>query len=184
MRKGTPPSWFARKLPRMSTLSLTWVDVVFLVLVSASTLLAVFRGLVQEVYALVLWVLAFFAASSLGVYATELMPEGWGMSLRRGLGFGAVFVLVLLLGHWVGQALSLLTQAAGLSWLNRILGAGFGLARGLLITGVLGLLGAATSLPSDAAWAQAWVRPILEQSIVFLAPWAPEFLADRIQLSS
>ena len=103
MRKGTPPSWFVRKLPRMSTLSLTWVDVVFLVLVSASTLLAVFRGLVQEVYALVLWVLAFFAASSLGVYATELMPEGWGMSLRRGLGFGAVFVLVLLLGHWLGQ---------------------------------------------------------------------------------
>ncbi|MFM1881495.1 MAG: hypothetical protein RLZZ344_1729 [Pseudomonadota bacterium] len=168
----------------MSALSLTWVDTVFLVLVGASTLLAVFRGLVQEFYALALWAVAFFSASSLGIYAAELIPEAWGMSLRRGLGFGAVFVLVLVLGHWVGQTLSLLTQSVGFSWLNRLLGAGFGLMRGLLIAGVLGLLGAATSLPSDPAWERALVRPLLNETIAFLVPWAPEFLADRVRLSS
>jgi membrane protein required for colicin V production len=168
----------------MADLSLTWIDTVFLVLVGASTLLAVFRGLVQEVYALVLWIAAFVAAGSLAVYAAELMPEGLGAGVQHGLGFGAVFFLVLLLGQWVGQALSLLTQAIGLSWLNRVLGAVFGFGRGVFVSGLLALVGAATSLPSDLAWQEARVRPVLERTVALLVPWAPGFIAARIPLVS
>lgn len=163
------------------TTALTWIDTVFVVLVTASTLLAVFRGLVQEVYAMALWVVAYLSAGRLAPYAAELMPVGMGAFVQETLGFVAVFVLVLVLGQWVGQALSLLTQAVGLSWLNRALGAGFGLARGLLIAGFLALLGAATSLPSDPAWKEARVRPVLESTIAILVPWAPDFIAGRIQ---
>lgn len=164
----------------MTAFSFTWVDLVFIVLVGASTLLALFRGLVQEVYAIGLWILAFFSAGGLAQYAAEWMPEGLGASVRHGLGFGAVFVLVLLLGQWVGQVLSVMTQAIGLSWFNRILGAGFGLARGLLICGLLALLATATSLRSDVAWQDARVRPVLEKTMDILAPWAPGFLTERL----
>lgn len=166
----------------MASLSLTWIDLVFFVLVGASTLLALFRGLIQEVFAIALWALAFFSAGALAHYAAEWMPETLGGGVRHGLGFGAVFILVLLLGQWVGQVLSVLTQAIGLSWFNRILGAGFGFARGILVCGLLALLGAATSLRTDTAWQQARVRPVLEMTMEFLAPWAPGFLTERLVL--
>jgi membrane protein required for colicin V production len=67
------------------------------------------------------------------------IPAGWytqwvdSEKLANLLGFFTVFFGTALAGAIVGRILSKLLKWTGLSWLDRILGAGFGLVRGSLI---------------------------------------------------
>jgi len=64
----------------------------------------------------------------------EWIREHWTLSpnMSNLLGFFAVFFLCLMAGGLIGQLLAKLFKWTGLSWLDRFLGAVFGLVRGAL----------------------------------------------------
>lgn len=159
----------------------TWVDYVVAVVIAASALLAVVRGLVKEVTSLAIWVLAVVAGSRLAYLVAELMPDWVSSPIRQTLGFLAILVLVLILGKLVTLALKELVSAAGLGVADRILGLVFGLMRGALIVIVLAILSSMTSLPSEPAWQKARTKPFLEQGIRIAAPWLPQSIYQRLK---
>lgn len=89
------------------------------------------------------------ARASVGFIATILgivfgfwfygIPAEWfrervGSAMAANLfGFFAVFGVTLIVGSILGQLLSKVFKWTGLSWLDRILGAGFGFVRGVLV---------------------------------------------------
>ena len=160
----------------------TWIDIVLLVVMLASTLLSFLRGLVQEVASLAVWVLALIGASKLAGIAAEPFAGVLSDPIRMTLGFVLVFLIVLLLGKLVTMALKELVSATGGSVLDRLLGSLFGFARGLIILTVLAVLAAMTPLPKQKAWQQAVSRPLLEMSIRVAAPWLPNFIASRVSI--
>ena len=83
----------------------TWIDMVVLVVVAASALLSLLRGLVKEIASLAIWVLAFVGASRLSHYAAELLPEWLTPPLMQTVGFLMVLVIILLIGKLVTLAL-------------------------------------------------------------------------------
>ncbi|MEY4082804.1 MAG: putative colicin production protein [Pseudomonadota bacterium] len=160
----------------------TWIDIVFVVVLLASTLLSFLRGLVQEVASLAIWVLALVGGSKLASLAAEPFAELLSEPIRLTLGFVLVFLLILLLGRLVSMALRELMKATGATVLDRLLGSLFGLARGLIIMAVLAVLAAMTSLPGQPAWTQSLSRPVLDWSIRLAAPWLPDFVASRVSI--
>jgi membrane protein required for colicin V production len=164
------------------SLDFTWIDYVVLVVVVASALLSLLRGLVKEIASLAVWVLAFVGASRLSHYAAEILPDWLTPPLMQTVGFLIVLVLILILGKLVTLALKELMNAAGVGAIDRTLGMLFGIVRGGLIVVVLGIMAAMTSLPKDQAWRNAKTKDFIELGIRTAAPWLPNEIERRLQI--
>jgi membrane protein required for colicin V production len=159
----------------------TAFDYAVVAVTAASALLGLWRGVVSEILALVAWVAAFLAArawaESLGQHLSGLLAEP---PLRYALAFAIVLVSVLIV-FAVGRLLmKLLLRAVGLGLLDRILGAGFGVVRGLLVVFVAVLLAGMTMLPRATWWHDAMFAPPLETAAIATKPWLPAEMAKRI----
>ena len=73
-----------------------------------------------------------------------------------------------------------MARAAGLGFLDRALGAIFGLARGVLIAVLLVLFAGLTTLPRSDWWQNAVSSPALVAGALNLRPWLPGAWADRL----
>ncbi len=157
-------------------------DYVALGVIALSLFIGAWRGVVSEILALVAWVVAFLAARNWGNLAGDLVATGLADPLWRLIaGSVAVFVGVLVLfalGRWL---MTLLLKAVGLRPLDRLLGALFGVARGLLVVWVGVLLCGFTALPQKTWWRQALLAPPFETAVLAAKPWLPPELANRIR---
>ena len=161
---------------------MTGFDYVALTLLGLSALLGLWRGVSSEVLGLVAWVAAFFAARWWGGAVGEMLPRTLGEPAWRQLGgVIAVFVATLLLFGLARLLFSRLLRAVGLGLVDRVLGAVFGLVRGLLMVLALVLVLGMTAVPRQAWWQEAWLAPPLETAVLAAKPWMPPALAQRIR---
>src|SRR3989344_2629752 len=161
---------------------MTLLDYAGLAIIGFSILLSVIRGLVREVVALAAWAIAFVVAYLFGGQLAALMPvEISGEELRWLAGFATLFFLVLLVMSLVAIALSQLVKSAGLSVEDRVLGAVFGLVRGLTLVMMLVLIAGATPLPQQQVWREAMLRPLLERIALGIKGWLPPALGQHIK---
>jgi membrane protein required for colicin V production len=160
----------------------TAFDFALLAVVGASVLLGLWRGVVSEVLALVAWVAAFFAARQFGGEAGRMLAK-WvaDPAMSAAAGFAAVFVAVLLLFALGRFIVSLMLRAVGLGLVDRLLGAVFGVARGILVALAAVLVGGMTTLPRETWWREAMLAPPLETAVIAAKPWLPVDVAKRIR---
>lgn len=130
-------------------------DIVILVVLTASVVLGVFRGFVREALSLAGWFAAYIVAR---LYYTDvdiwLQSSVSTPSLRLVMAWGGLFVATLILAMVLAYLLAGLMKAVGAGWLDRLLGASFGLARGvLLVLAVLILIAPYAS--RDSWWREA-----------------------------
>lgn len=161
---------------------MTSFDYAVLAIVGLSILLSMMRGFLREVLSLAGWVAAFFVAR---LYTTELAPLLPTAiptdSLRVLAAFLILFLATLLVTSLLAIALSEVFKKVGLGWLDRWLGAIFGLARGVMIVGVLVLLAGMTNIPQDARWRNAMFSAPLEAMVTNVLPWLPKAVASHIR---
>ena len=156
-------------------------DVIVIGIVGLSTILAFWRGLIRVVMSLVALIAAVLAAIqfSPGV-ATMLPPLGDNPVTGYVAAFALIFIVVALVGALLGWVLSRAIRAIGLGFVDRLLGAVFGVARGVLIVVILVLLAGLTTLPRQEWWQNALLAPPLVVAALSLRPWLPQALAKRL----
>ncbi|MBM5570387.1 MULTISPECIES: CvpA family protein [Deefgea] len=160
---------------------MTTFDYAALGIVGLSILLSVMRGLTQEILALCAWVLAFWCAMHYSAQVSLWMPESIPTESLRYLGaFATLFFIVWLLSAIFRITLNQFIKATGFKPIDRVLGAGFGVARGYLLVLTLVLLAGFTSLPKEPEWRNAMFSPLFEQSAFLAKSWLPEAFASRI----
>jgi membrane protein required for colicin V production len=113
---------------------MNWLDYLLLVTIGLSVLRGLGRGFTREIIGLV----ASMAALVLGMwfYGTAgTLVKRWVSSDRAAnlIGFLMVVLAVILAGAIAGWMVSHFVKAVGLSFFDRLLGAGFGLIRGALV---------------------------------------------------
>jgi len=115
-----------------------WLDWTLAGVVGMSVLTAFFKGFTRELISLAA-VLAGLVVATLGYERSSLWFEDLAHSHRvaLGLGFLALFLGTVLEGHLVSLLGKKLIMTAGLQGFDRLLGAGFGLVRGILVDSVL-----------------------------------------------
>jgi membrane protein required for colicin V production len=161
---------------------MTSFDYVFLAIIGLSVLISIMRGFVREVLSLAGWVIAFLVARAYCLELAQVLPAAIpGEPLRILAAFLILFLAVLLVSSLLGIALSLLFRQVGLNWLDRMLGALFGLARGGIIAVVLVLIGGLTSLPQDARWRNAMFSAPLEAIVMSVLMWFPADIAKHVK---
>ena len=133
------------------------------------------RGLVVEVLSLAAWAVAFVLAQWFAPdVAAKLPMAGAGEQVRYAAGFVLIFVATLFAGALIGFVLSKVLSAVGMGAINRLLGALFGVLRGvvliLAITVVVGMTPFKTSPEWQASVGVRWatsalglLKPVLPQ---------------------
>lgn len=161
---------------------MTGFDYVVIAILLVSLALGGWRGLVSEVLALLAWVIAFLVAKHFSPLLQPLFSSVTSEPLIQQAGaFALLFVVTLLLLGLLRLLLREALHAVGLGVADRLLGAVFGLARGLLMVLILVLLGGLTNFPKQQWWYNAMFAPPLETAVLAIRPWMPEQLAKRIQ---
>lgn len=161
---------------------MTSFDYIVLAIVGLSILLSMMRGFVREILSLAGWVVAFFVAKYYTLELAPLLPQAIpSESLRLLAAFLILFLATLLVTSLLSIALAQIFKQIGLNWMDRILGAFFGLARGMVIVGILVMLAGLTSLPQDVRWRNAMFSAPLEAMVLSILPWFPRDVAKHVK---
>ena len=160
---------------------MTAFDLIVIGIVGLSAVFAFWRGLIRVVLSLVALVAAVLAAIEFSPSAADMLPMlSDNPSTRYLAAFALIFVVVVVIGALLGWALSRAVRAIGLGFIDRLLGAVFGMARGVLIVVILVLLAGLTTLPRQEWWQNALFAPPLVIAALSLRPWLPQALAKRL----
>jgi len=148
------------------------VDIVILIITVLSAAFGLWRGLIKEVLSLLTWIAALLVAR---VYSEPLSGLLAGMIENEGIryvtAFALLFITVMMLGTFLNFLMSKLLNVTGLKLADRVFGAAFGVARGVII--VLVILFITNMFVSDTElWQQSQLIPygmaMIEQSQVFI----------------
>ncbi len=164
---------------------MNWLDVVLAVILTASTVSGVVKGLARTVVGITATVLAFFLAVWFYGIAGDLFAEYVSSkAISNFLGFITIFGLVILAGALLGRLMQALFKWAGLSWLDRVMGGCFGVARGLLIAVVIVMvLMAFTANPPPKSVADSTLAPYVIDAARLASRAARRELSDGFQES-
>jgi membrane protein required for colicin V production len=143
-------------------MAFNWIDAIVALVVTLSLALGAWRGFVFEVLSIAGWVLAFLLARwGMEPLASELPWPNMPQAARLLVAFGVIFVGVAFLAGWLCWMARKLVKAIGVRPVDRLLGAAFGAARGLL----LGVVGAGfvsvTPLAAHPLWLESASGPVL-----------------------
>lgn len=162
---------------------LTWIDIALLVILGLSAVMGLWRGLVTEVMSLAVWIGAGWLAFAAGpAVAAMFEPNIDSPTARWALGYASVFLAALMVGALLVWLIQRLVKGTGLSGTDRLLGLGFGLARGAFIGCLLVLVAGFTPLPQEAAWRASPLVPGFSRGAAWLGQWLPEALAEHLSL--
>jgi membrane protein required for colicin V production len=132
------------------------LDWIFAALLLLSMALGAWRGLVYEVLSLINWVAAFVLAQWLAHDASGYLPMGGASeSVRYAAGFVMVFVVAMMAGGLIAVLIKKLTTAVGLRPVDRVLGAIFGLTRGVLLLLLATVVVSMTPMKNTVTWQES-----------------------------
>jgi membrane protein required for colicin V production len=159
----------------MAVPDLPWVDWLLLAVLAASVLVGFVRGLIYECLALAGWVVAWFAAQWAAPQLAPHLPlAAPGSALQLGAAFALAFLLAIVVWGLMARLVRLLVHATPLSLLDRVLGSGFGVFRGLVLLLAVATVVTYTPAAQSATWRSSHGALLLGQALQTLKPLLPE----------
>jgi membrane protein required for colicin V production len=138
------------------------IDIVLLIVIGGSALLGLIRGFVGTLVSTAAWLLAAWATFEFGGQAAFWLSDNGKPTMTEMFGgYALCFVLVMVVVVLIGAMARSMVQSAGLSGVDRMLGAALGLLRGAFLGSLLVLLMGFTPLPREPSWRQSQVLPML-----------------------
>lgn len=155
---------------------MNWVDGVVLAVLALSAIVALFRGLVQEVLGIGAWVGAAFAALALQpVLSPLLLPSVETPWIADAIALGGVFLAVLVVLKIAIAMIARRVQDSALGGTDRALGMVFGLARGAFLVVVAYILGGVV-LPE----ANRWPEPVRQARSLPVVADGAQWLMEKL----
>ncbi len=161
---------------------MTLLDLIVLLVLLLTVVRGLMRGLVDTLFSLAAWVLAFLLGKWGALMVAPLLPIGIdNPGIRYFAGFAVVFLVVLIGVLLLGHALASLVKAVGLGGADKMLGGVVGLAKGLVILTGLTLAAGLTSLPRTDFWKQAALSGSLQALAQRALPLVPADVAKYVR---
>jgi membrane protein required for colicin V production len=155
---------------------MNWLDVVLGLILVASVVTSFRKGLSREVIGLVAVCLALVLGIWLyGLAGAYLLPYLSSRAAANFAGFAIVFCGVMLLGGLVSLIVGKFLKITGLSFFDHLLGAGFGILRGMLVSVALvtGIMAFSTDDRPPAAVVNSHIAPYVVGAARVVTAMAP-----------
>lgn len=144
-------------------------------------LLGAWRGLVYEVLSVLGWVVSFFVAQW---FAPDLAARLPVQSAADPVRYAAAFVLIFIAAVFAAGLLAFLIKklvaAVGLAPVDRVLGAAFGVLRGVVLLLAATVVIDMTALKTSDWWRESKGAPVLAAMLKALKPVLPEQFAKYL----
>jgi membrane protein required for colicin V production len=159
----------------------TAVDWILLGVLVFSMLLGAWRGLVYEVLSVLGWVVSFFVAQWFAPdLATRLPVQSASDPMRYAAAFVLIFIAAVFAAGLLAFMVKKLVAAVGLAPVDRVLGAAFGVLRGVILLLAATVVIDMTALKSSSWWQEAKGAPVLTATLKALKPVLPETFAKYL----
>ena len=150
-------------------------DWILIAALAASMLLGALRGLVYEVLSVMGWIAAFLLAQWFSPDVAEKLPmQNSSEALRYAAAFVFVFIASVFLAGLISALMKKIISAVGLRPVDRMMGAIFGLFRGLILLLALSVVVHMTALQESDWWLESQGGPMLMTLLKGLRPMLPE----------
>ncbi|MGE5320529.1 MAG: CvpA family protein [Hyphomicrobiaceae bacterium] len=158
------------------------LDLIVLLVLILTVVRGLMHGMVETLFSLAAWILAFVLGKWGALIVAPLLPSGIeNPAIRYFAGFAVVFLVVLIGVLLLGHVLATLVKAVGLGGADKVLGGMLGLAKGLAILVGLTLAAGLTSLPRTDFWRQARASATLQAMAQRALPLVPADVAKYIR---
>lgn len=165
-------------------LRLNGADLAMAAWLTLSVAVGLMRGLMLELAALLGWAAAFFGAFWVApMLAPHLPIAGPGSVLNEAASFVCAFVAILILWGFAARLVRLMLHATPLRMSDRMLGAGFGLARGVVVLLLVATVVGSSPLETSPTWKRSRVAPWLNQALQEIDPLLPDKLARHLPVA-
>jgi membrane protein required for colicin V production len=160
---------------------MNWLDFVLALILAASVIAGFRRGLSRQIIGLVSGVLALVLGiwfyGTVGFY---LLPYASSRTMANAGGFAVIFCGVLLLGAMVSFVVGKFLTVTGLSIVDHLLGAGFGLLRGLVfaVAIIMGVMAFSRADKPPEAIVTSRMAPYVVDAARVVAAMAPHELRE------
>jgi membrane protein required for colicin V production len=136
------------------------IDYLLVAIFFLSAVMGLFRGLIKEAFSLVGWGLAIWCAWRFGAAVAERIPSiADDSAIEIWVARIIVLIVVLILSGLFSKLISMLIHQSGLSGTDRIVGMVFGMARGVLLIGLVILMLEAVGFNADPWWQESKLIP-------------------------
>jgi membrane protein required for colicin V production len=151
------------------------IDWILVAVLAASMLLGAWRGLVYEVLSVMGWIAAFLLAQWFAPDVAEKLPmQNSGETLRYAAAFVLVFIVSVFVAGLISALMKKIISVVGLRPVDRILGATFGLFRGLILLLAFSVVVHTTALQESDWWLESQGGAMLMNLLKGLRPMLPE----------
>lgn len=158
-----------------------WLDILLGAAVLISMTVGIMRGLVFEMLSALGWVAAYFAAQWLAPSLVSYVPaEVEASGLRRGIAFGVMFVAFLVGWSLISRALRAVIRGSHMSTSDRMFGAAFGAARGVVLLLAVVTVIRLTPVAEAAPWRRSSAVAWLESALRGLKPVLPRDVSRHL----
>lgn len=162
---------------------MTAADYVILGICLVSIVVSLFRGFIKEVFSLLVWIAAVYAAlQASGAISLQLEGVIETPSVRVIVAFVGVFVLVLIVGGLLNYLLGRMVVSTGLSGTDRMFGALFGAFRGVAIVVAAVIVASLTPVVEDPWWQRSVLLPEFERLGHWLVGHFPESIQSHVPI--
>ena len=162
---------------------MSWVDVVIILGCLASAGLGVWRGFMKEVLSLMTWLAAIWLSWRFTWVIEPILGE-WvaAPELKLWLARSIIFIVILAVGGILSWFVRKLLLHPVLSGTDRLLGAIFGLGRGVIVLGLAVILLRFLGLEEDSRWQEARLNPYgdrIAESILYYAEYGTRYAQQQ-----
>ena len=144
-----------------------------------SMLFGLWRGLINEVLSLLGWPIAFVLSRLSATGIARWLPIEQE-EMRVTAAYALVFIAALIVWAIVSRLIAKLLKAIGSDWTDRVMGALFGVLRGMLVVLVLVWMAGLTHVPEQTFWRGSLTGKTLEDVALLTKAWLPDNIAQRI----
>jgi len=147
------------------------IDIIIALALVVSIVIGLVRGFIKEAISIVTLLVAIWAALYFGPALGDV-SSSWLSSEELQVWFGrlVVFAIVLSIGGLLGWGISKLIRLSLLSGFDRLLGAAFGVVRGVVLVALFVIGGQFSGFSNDDWWLDSGLLPHFE----IVADWIKE----------
>lgn len=163
---------------------MNWLDLVLICILAVSIFASFAKGFAREVIGLVAAVAALLCGAWFYRMAGDVVRPWFGSREAANLcGFLLIVAAIIVLGLIVSWLVGAMIKAVKLSWLDRLLGAAFGVARGVIvcvavITAIVAFAPAVDARTPPPSVVQSTIAPYMIDAAHALTLAAPKELRD------
>lgn len=166
------------------------VDYAILGILGLSVMIAFFRGLISEALSLLVWIFAFIGAVLFYEDVGNMLPSLFGGGatpvdegesiLNAMISFAITFIAILILMGLVNLLITFLLRQLKITWPDRLLGALFGLLRGMFIVAIITLFVTSSPLKNTPYWQEARMADMATSWANSVASFTPKNFLETI----